>query len=450
MQRGEGGIGHRAGEDDVAAAGELPEQQRVVTPGQPGVVPPGPGHGEPGTVGQRPDQPVDPLVRGEPPDEQHPVATAPRIGREPLRIRPAVHHPGPVGRNPEHRRGEPRDGQKAVEQGRQDAEPAAPAEPVIGRHQPLPVQPGRHGRDPARRAAGVMGVDDVGAVERPQQLRGERVHGVPARMSRAGAACGRAARSGSRATPGRGPKVTRSTSTGGPGRGPARSDTALRRRADRRHRTASGRPGRCAPADGLADHARRPAARSPAGTSTTSASRRSPPGSAHGSGSSRCRPDPFRCRSPPGRGSCGRLARQRPDVVLLDSIAAGYLGPWLPVSGGRARPWSRSSTSRPGASTTVASGRRRRRCSTGGPTGPPSGCWRPARRSPTTCGAAGLPRDRLTGRPTRPRRGPLPRAAARRPPAGPARGAAVGRQLGGPQGAARPARGGGPAAGRRG
>jgi glycosyltransferase involved in cell wall biosynthesis len=32
----------------------------------------------------------------------------------------------------------------------------------------------------------------------------------------------------------------------------------------------------------------------------------------------------------------GRLARQRPDVVLLDSIAAGYLAPWLPARRPRA------------------------------------------------------------------------------------------------------------------
>ena len=217
------------------------------------------GHGEPGAVGQRADQPVDPLVRGEPPDEQHAVARAVRVGSETLLIRPAVDHPGPVGRNAEHLRGEPRHGQEAVEQGRQQAEPAAPAEPVVGGDEragpagaPRRPPPGwarsacggcaRRRRRRAPRAA-------AGRADAPGARARDPI-GRSVRIAQPGAVADDAGR-GTRRSPAR-------RRRGGPARGPTRPDSALRRPAVRRRRRAWGRRGRSALADGLADHARRP------------------------------------------------------------------------------------------------------------------------------------------------------------------------------------------------
>jgi hypothetical protein len=103
-----------------------------------------------------------------------------------------------------------------------------------------------------------------------------------------------------------------------------------------------------------------------------------------------------------------RLARQRPDVSCSTaSPPATWRRGCRP--GGRAPRWSRSSTSRPGASTTAGSARRRRRCSTGGPTAAPPLLAASAALADDLA-AAGLPR-RGCGRPARAGRGPLPRRA---------------------------------------
>ena len=172
----------RAEELDAPTGGEAPEERGVVALRPARVVPFGAHHAERDVVGDGGDQPVDPLVRRDSPDEEHALTGETGIGAVSPRVGAPVDDPRSRRRRTEVARRIGRHREEAVEQPRQEPEPASAAEAVIRDGRTGPARASDERRDPARRGAHVMGVDDVGGGESGDEPGRDRVRGMPAEM----------------------------------------------------------------------------------------------------------------------------------------------------------------------------------------------------------------------------------------------------------------------------
>jgi glycosyltransferase involved in cell wall biosynthesis len=156
------GVGHGAEELDAAPTGESSQQPRILAFWRVGVVPGRPDHAQLGVVGERLDQAVDALVRRQPPDEENAATANGRVGREACRIGPSVDDPRSRPRHGKFARRIGRYREEAVEEPRQKPRPIPPTEPMVGDGGRDPADARMEGRQPARRASQLVGMDDVG------------------------------------------------------------------------------------------------------------------------------------------------------------------------------------------------------------------------------------------------------------------------------------------------
>jgi glycosyltransferase involved in cell wall biosynthesis len=180
VERGELGVGERVEELDAARRGELAKQVRIVPFGRVGVVPGGTDHAQLGILRERLDQAVDALVRCQPSDEEDALTPSLRVGPEASRIGASVHDCRARSRSGELTRRIGRHHEEAVEQPRDEAGPVPAAEAVVGDGRRNPPDAGVDGREPARRASQLMGMDDVGPGKRPTEPERERMGGMAA------------------------------------------------------------------------------------------------------------------------------------------------------------------------------------------------------------------------------------------------------------------------------
>ena len=162
-------------EFDVVVAGKPTQQIWVVALGQRRVMTCGTGDTKPGTGWERLNQPIDTLVRRQPPDEQDAVSAGSRIGRVVERIGAAVNDASATRRGTQFASRVRRHQQEAIEETRQQAGPIAAWEAVIGDDRTLPPYPRRQRRESARGTSQMMGVDEVGPCQSRHQARRDRV-----------------------------------------------------------------------------------------------------------------------------------------------------------------------------------------------------------------------------------------------------------------------------------
>ena len=141
---------------------------------------PGEEHGRPVRDGA--DEPVDRLVRGDPPDEEDTFADEVGVRMETLGVGAAVDDPRSCRRRPKLARRIGRYGEEPVEQPRQQAAPVAALQAVVRdrRANAVSVRDQRCGA--ARRGSHVMDVHDVGSSERAREPERERVRRVAAEV----------------------------------------------------------------------------------------------------------------------------------------------------------------------------------------------------------------------------------------------------------------------------
>ena len=180
VERGKVRVGDGAEELDAALGSEPPKQRRVVAFRRVRVVPGRADDPQLGVLRERLDQAVDALVRGQPSDEDDAAATVVTVGVEAIRVGAAVDDAGLPCRRAEVARRIGRYREKAVEEPREQPSPVSSAEPVVGDGRRESADARVHGRDSARRASEVVGVDDIGAGQRVTEPERQRVCRVPA------------------------------------------------------------------------------------------------------------------------------------------------------------------------------------------------------------------------------------------------------------------------------
>jgi glycosyltransferase involved in cell wall biosynthesis len=171
-------VGNRADKPYVSPSGELSKKQGVVPLWWPRIVASGSRDGERRSVREGAQEDVDALVRRDSAQVQHTPSPALAFRSKPCRIDAAIDDPGTVRRCLQDVGGVLRNSQEAFEQRRQQAAPATAAEPMIGRDPVLARHCGRNRGDAAGCAAELVSMYDVGAAQRPHQLRRYRLSRV--------------------------------------------------------------------------------------------------------------------------------------------------------------------------------------------------------------------------------------------------------------------------------
>jgi glycosyltransferase involved in cell wall biosynthesis len=174
------GVGHGAEELDAALSGQSSQQLRILAFGRVGVVPGGADHAQLGVVGERLDQAVDSLVRRQPTNEENAVTANGRVGREACRVGPSVDNPSSRRRRSKFARRIGRHSEEAVKEPRQKPRPIPATESMVGDRGRDLANARMEGRQPARRASQLVGMDDVGFGEGVTEPGREGMRGMAA------------------------------------------------------------------------------------------------------------------------------------------------------------------------------------------------------------------------------------------------------------------------------
>jgi hypothetical protein len=134
--------------------------------------------------GQRPQQPVDPLVWRHAPDEGDAAPVRGPIGMEAIRVGAAVDDRGLVRRRSKRLGGEARHGEEVIEHLRQETEPPPSSESVIRYGERRPPRGGGDRRNPSRGGAHLVNVHDVGIGCGADRSPRDRMRGVPPQVQR--------------------------------------------------------------------------------------------------------------------------------------------------------------------------------------------------------------------------------------------------------------------------
>ncbi len=184
-------------EADVPPPGQALEQRGVVALGWVAVVAAGADDRERRPPGQRPDQPVDALVRRQAPDEEDASAAGVFAGAVAVAVDAAVDDARAGGWCAELARRTLGDRQEPVEETREESCPVAALQAVVGHDGAAPAGPRRQRGDAARRASHMVRVDDVCARQCRRELgrdgvgrmaevrdRSQDAHAEPSRLTR--------------------------------------------------------------------------------------------------------------------------------------------------------------------------------------------------------------------------------------------------------------------------
>jgi glycosyltransferase involved in cell wall biosynthesis len=162
---------------------EPSKEFRILAFGRIGVVPGGADHAQSGLLRERFDQAVHALVRRQPSDEEDASARRLRIWREASGIGASVDDPRSRRRRGELTRRICGYREEAVEKPREKTCPVTPAEPVVGDGRANAADARVHGGEAARRAPQMVRVDEVRPGERMTEPKRERMGGVTANQS---------------------------------------------------------------------------------------------------------------------------------------------------------------------------------------------------------------------------------------------------------------------------
>jgi glycosyltransferase involved in cell wall biosynthesis len=172
-------VGDDAEELDAALRSEPSKELLIVPLGRVGVVPGGADHTQPGILREGFDQSVQALVGRQSSDEEDASARRLRIGREASGIGASVDDPRSRRRRRELTRRICRYREEAVEEPREKTCPVTAAEAVVGDGRANAADARVHGREAARRAPQMVGVDDVRRREGMTDPTRNRMGGVP-------------------------------------------------------------------------------------------------------------------------------------------------------------------------------------------------------------------------------------------------------------------------------
>ena len=175
IERRQGVISDRSQKLDMFANRESTEVLWVVALGQLRVMSGATGDTKTRVGRQRLDQAVDALVGRNPSDEEHTVPHDIGTRVVALGICPAIDHVGAAGRKAEFVGRVLRDRQEAIKQTRQQPEPVTALQSMVGDDNALATGSRREGCNAARHAAHMMGMDEVGMPDCTEHTGCERV-----------------------------------------------------------------------------------------------------------------------------------------------------------------------------------------------------------------------------------------------------------------------------------